>query len=428
MKRKLISLLCALVLAVGAVPAASALEGEALRAADTLAALDLVDSAGAAVDYNLDQPATRAQAAQLLVRLAGAEEAAQSAPSAGFTDVPAWAAPAVAYAAHQGWVSGVSAGTYAPNSPVTANAWCAMLLRMLGYRDADGDFAVSDAAGFAQRIGLVSRSYQGSLTRGDVFETMREALTFPYRDGSGTVIQRLIETGACARSTANALGLLDPELSAREIADRCTAAVFCLDLYETRQQIKAGESGSSASGFFISADGLAVTNYHSIEDGIYALATLSTGDSYPVEEVLYYDPDIDIAVIRVSQTSTEGKSTSAFSWLEMVGAADLRPGDTVYAIGNPLGLGLSVSAGVVSAVEREVENYELPCILSTADISRGSSGGALMNVYGQVVGVTTGAFTYGNSMYLAVPADPAMDADLTVHSWTLEEVKQLESR
>ena len=58
-------------------PSASALEGEALRAADTLAALNLVDSAGAAVDYNLNNTATRAQAAQLLVRLAGAEDAAR---------------------------------------------------------------------------------------------------------------------------------------------------------------------------------------------------------------------------------------------------------------------------------------------------------------------------------------------------------------
>ena len=427
MKQKLTALLFALVLLIGTVPSAAALEGEALRAADTLAALNLVDSAGAAVDYNLDEPATRAQAAQLLVRLAGAEEAAQSAGSAGFQDVPAWAAPYVAYAAHQGWVSGVSAQRFAPNSAVTANAWCAMLLRMLGYSDADGDFTVSDAAAFAQRIGLVSQSYTGTLTRGDVFETMQDALTFSYRDG-GTVVERLIETGTCTRSAANALGLLNPELSAREIADRCTAAVFCLDLYETQRQIEDGEPGSSASGFFISSDGLAVTNYHSIENGIYALATLSTGESYPIEEVLYYDPEIDIAVIRVSQTSTTGAAASAFSCLEMVGVADLRPGDEVYAIGNPLGLGLSVSAGVVSAVGREVESYGLPCVLSTADISRGSSGGALLNVYGQVVAVTTGAFTYGNSMYLGVPVDPAMSADLTAHSWTLEKVKRLESQ
>ena len=88
------------------------------------------------------------------------------------------------------------------------------------------------------------------------------------------------------------------------------------------------------------------------------------------------------------------------------GTGDLRTGDTVYAIGNPLGLGLAVSAGVISALERQVDRYELPCVMSTADISEGSSGGALLNVYGQAVAVTTGAYVYGNSMYLAVPIDP----------------------
>lgn len=77
MKIKLLSLLCALLLLVGALPAASALDGEALRSANTLAALNLVDSAGAAVDYNQNAPASRADAVLLLVRLAGAEKAAK---------------------------------------------------------------------------------------------------------------------------------------------------------------------------------------------------------------------------------------------------------------------------------------------------------------------------------------------------------------
>ena len=425
-KRTLTALACALLLA-GALFPAAALEGEALRAADTLVALGLVDEAGAAVDYHLDQPATRAQAAQLLVRLAGGEEAAQTAPAAGFTDVPAWAAPYVAYAAGQGWVGGVAEGTFAPDRTVTANAWFTMLLRMLGYRDSAGDFAVPEAAVFARRIGLAARDYTGAMTLGDVYESMRDALTASYREEDATVIGRLVERGACSRAAASALGLLAPELTARQAADRCTAAVFCLDLYETQTQIDLGLPGSSASGFFITADGLAVTNYHSIEGGVRATATLVTGEQYPVETVLWYDPEIDLAVIRVSRTSLQGKTTSAFACLELAGAADLRPGDTVYAISNPLGAGLAVSEGVVSAVDREVESYALPCILSTADISRGSSGGALLNVYGQAVAVTSGAYTYGNSMYLAVPADPVLEADLAAHSWTLRQVAEREN-
>ena len=70
MKKTLLSLFCALALVTGLLPSAAALEGEALRAADTLASLGLIQSAEAAADYRLDDPVSRAQAAMLLVRLA----------------------------------------------------------------------------------------------------------------------------------------------------------------------------------------------------------------------------------------------------------------------------------------------------------------------------------------------------------------------
>lgn len=85
------------------------------------------------------------------------------------------------------------------------------------------------------------------------------------------------------------------------------------------------EPAANASGFLISSDGVAVTNYHSLEDGVYALATFSTGESYPVESVLYYDTEIDIAVVRLAKTSITGKEVSAFSYLELAGTEDVLP-------------------------------------------------------------------------------------------------------
>ena len=82
---------------------------------------------------------------------------------------------------------------------------------------------------------------------------------------------------------------------------------------------------------------------------------------------------------------------------------------------------------VISATQRDVERYALPCVMSTADISEGSSGGALLNVYGQAVAVTSGAYVYGNSMYLAVPIDPILTADLTGEGLTLPEVLEAET-
>lgn len=427
MKKRLFALLCTLILLVGAIPSAGALAGEANRSADILNTLGLVNGTADA-EYNLTAPATRAQAAVLLVRLAGAEDAAAADPwFAGYRDVPAWCKDAVDYATHQGWLTGVTALDFQPNSTITANAWCTCLLRMLGYRDKDGDFTPSDAALFAQRIGLISVAYSGPLTRGDLFEMARDALTFSYKDGSATVIEHLVDSGCVSRSTASALGLLAPELTARQMADQHMAAVFRLDLYDKQEEIDAGTPSANASGFFIMADGTAVTNYHTIDGAIYATATLSTGEVYPVEKVLYYDANIDIAVLQISPTSTIGKTTSAFAYLELAGTHDIRAGDTVYALGNPLGLGLAVSSGIISATARDVERYALPCVMNTADISEGSSGGALLNIYGQVIAVTSGAYIYGNNMYLAVPVDPVLTADLSGEGLTLKQVAAIQN-
>ena len=427
MKTKLFALLCALALLVSAVPAASALEGEATRSADILSTLGLIQG-NTAGEYDLDAPATRAQAAVMLVRLAGAQsDAAADIWIGGYLDLPAWAADSIDYAAHQGWVTGVTPVKYNPNGQLDAGSWFASLLRMLGYSDQDGDFTLDYAAIFARRIGLSTVLFDGPMTRGDLFQSIRDALAFPYKDGSGTVLDRLLEKGLVSRATANALGLLTPELSARQIADRHLAAVFCLNSYRTQKAANAGDADAQASGFFITADGIAVTNYHSIDGAIAASAELVTGESYPVERVLYYDAGIDIAVIQVSRTAAGHRSTSAFACLEVApsGTGDVRVGDTVYTISNPLGLGLAVSSGVISDTARQVARYDLPCLMDTADISQGSSGGALLNAYGQVIGVTSGAYSYGNNMYLAVPIDPVLSADLSGEGWTLKEVRDI---
>lgn len=431
MKKRVLAFLCALLLLTGAVPFAAAQEGETLRAADALHTLGLINGTGAS-GYALESPATRAQAAVLLVRLAGAQQdAAADNWFSGYRDVPAWASRAVHYAVHQGWIdSPASAGLdFHPDTAITADEWFTFLLRMLGYDDAAGDFSPDSAALFAQHIGLTPQASTGSLSRGQLFVLLESALSFSYKDGSATVISRLIDRGIVSRAAANALGFLSPVLTARQVAERYTAAAFHLDVYTRQIELDIDMPMVNASGFFISADGLAVTNYHTIEDSVHAVATLSTGEVYPVQRVLYYDPDADIAVIQISKTSRSGHVTSAFAHLDIApsGTQDVRPGDVVYTLSDPLGMGLAVSSGIISATNRDVERYSMPCLMSTADISQGSSGGALLNALGQVIGVTSGAYTYGNSMYLAVPIDPVLSADLTGQGWTIREIKELEA-
>lgn len=431
MKKRVLAFLCALLLLTGAVPFAAAQEGETLRAADALHTLGLINGTGTS-GYALESPATRAQAAVLLVRLAGAQQdAAADNWFSGYRDVPAWASCAVHYAVHQGWIdSPASAGLdFHPDTAITADEWFTFLLRMLGYDDAAGDFSPDSAALFAQHIGLTPQASTGSLSRGQLFVLLESALSFSYKDGSATVISRLIDRGIVSRAAANALGFLSPVLTARQVAERYTAAAFHLDVYTRQIELDIDMPMVNASGFFISADGLAVTNYHTIEDSVHAVATLSTGEVYPVQRVLYYDPDADIAVIQISKTSRSGHVTSAFAHLDIApsGTRDVRPGDVVYTLSDPLGMGLAVSSGIISATNRDVERYSVPCLMSTADISQGSSGGALLNALGQVIGVTSGAYTYGNSMYLAVPIDPVLSADLTGEGWTIREIKEREA-
>ena len=218
MKKRLLSALCAVMLLICAVPMASAQTGDAARRADALTVLHLLSEDPG---RELTAPATRAQAAVLLVRLAGGEKKPDTDGwFAGFRDVPDWARTAVNYAARRGWVSGVSNVSFAPNGALNADAWCAMLLRMLGYTEKAGDFEISDAAAFAWRIGVTERQLTGTLNCGDLYESMYDALDFPYKGTETTVLARLIDSGVCTASAANALGLLNREYTARQIADR----------------------------------------------------------------------------------------------------------------------------------------------------------------------------------------------------------------
>lgn len=428
MKKRILALLCALTLLVSAVPGALALSGERSRSSDILYTLGLVRDTDARYNLGLEAYASRLEAAELLVRLSGGgQEAREQRWLSGFLDIPHEKEYILDYAARRGWVSGYTPVKFAPEEGIAANAWCAFLLRMLGYTEKAGDFATDGASRFARHIGLTDRDYHGILTRGDLQDIAKKALLFHYKDSEDTILSRMIDKGAISRAAANAVGLLDPELSAREVADRCAAAVFQIDSYEKKDSVKKKEPDSNASGFFIDKSGIAVTNYHSIEDSIYSVATLITGEQYEVESVLYYDKDIDIAVCQISDTElTSKQKTSAFASLEMVGTEELYMGDKVYTISNPLGTGIAISEGIVSDPSRSLKSYKLPCVMNTADITEGSSGGALLNVYGQVIGITTGAYTYGNNMYLAVPVNPAMIIDLTENSWTLKEVRDIE--
>ncbi len=137
------------------------------------------------------------------------------------------------------------------------------------------------------------------------------------------------------------------------------------------------------SGIIMSEDGLILTNTHVIEDCNNATVTLSDGQEF---EALLVGADAtsDIAVLKIEAT---GLKPASFG-----DSAKLQVGDPIAAIGNPIGeeFHLSLSEGIVSGLDRGVGQYgrNVTAIQITAAINEGSSGGALFNMYGQVVGVT----------------------------------------
>jgi S1-C subfamily serine protease len=147
------------------------------------------------------------------------------------------------------------------------------------------------------------------------------------------------------------------------------------------------------SGFFVTANGLVVTNYHVIKGAEFATARLSSGATLFVDGVVATDPSRDLALLKVSG--------GAFPCLKIAKGALPKVGATVYAIGNPQGLENTFSGGMVSG-HREIKQG-LTAIQVTTPISPGSSGGPLLNVSGEVVGVTTGGLTGGQNLNFAAP-------------------------
>ena len=151
-------------------------------------------------------------------------------------------------------------------------------------------------------------------------------------------------------------------------------------------------SAASGSGFIISTDGYILTNYHVIESSDSITVSLYDGSAYDAA-LIGYDESNDIAVLKV-----EADNLSPV----ILGDSDnLNVGDSVVAIGNPLGeLTFSLTAGLVSAMDREVtlsSSVTMNLIQTDCAINSGNSGGALFNMYGEVIGVTNAKYSSSSS-------------------------------
>ena len=162
---------------------------------------------------------------------------------------------------------------------------------------------------------------------------------------------------------------------------------------------------SLGSGFVIDPSGLVVTNNHVIEGADEIIINFTDGTKLKVTKIFGHDPKTDLALLKVEPK----KPLKAVTFGD---SGKMRVGDWVMAIGNPFGLGGSVTVGIISATKRDINAGPYDDFLQTdAAINRGNSGGPLFNMDGQVIGVNTAIISpTGGSIGIgfAVPSNSAV--------------------
>ncbi len=169
------------------------------------------------------------------------------------------------------------------------------------------------------------------------------------------------------------------KLAPQDIFAKYSPAVFMIYTFNNSQRFQG-------SGFFINAKGLAVSNYHVFEstDVGEEIITLQDGRQYKLEEVIYKSIENDIFIFTVKSTNER------FQYIP-IATRDVTIGDKVYAISSPRGLENTFSSGEISQLRKG------GIIQISVPIDHGSSGGALINEYGEAIGITSAGLDYSGA-------------------------------
>lgn len=227
-------------------------------------------------------------------------------------------------------------------------------------------------------------------------------------------ISRVVNGDTSSDTSASSDGTVSA-MSDQDIAAKLTPSVVCIQNYQVTQnygfmQTDTSDSSvspaSEGSGIIMSEDGYIITNAHVVEGATSLKVMTSDGETYEAQ-LIGSDTVTDLAVVKINAT---GLTAAEFGSSE-----DLRVADKVMAIGNPGGheLSSSVTIGYVSALNRAIANnttgYTMEYIQTDAAINPGNSGGALINEYGQVVGINSAKIsaTGYEGLGFAIPIDTA---------------------
>jgi len=167
---------------------------------------------------------------------------------------------------------------------------------------------------------------------------------------------------------------------------------------------------SQGTGFIITNDGYVVTNAHVLYDGSYANAITSNQQTKKMT-LIGYNRTMDLALLKIDGN---------YDYLELDKTDNVRVGEKVIAIGNPLGLSFSVSEGIVSAIDRVGSNGMNAYIQTDAALNPGNSGGPLINTNGKVIGINNFK-SQGENLGFALESDYIKE---TINKIALKEINQ----
>lgn len=196
-----------------------------------------------------------------------------------------------------------------------------------------------------------------------------------------------------------------PIYSYREAVSQAAPAVVNIFTASMQTPLQSGTPSSLGSGVIINPQGFILTNFHVIEDASAIAVALKDGRTTEQVTVIGTDPETDLAVLHIPLNN--------LPFIQIADSANTHVGDVVLAIGNPYGIGQTVSQGIISALGRSglgLTTYE-HFIQTDAAINRGNSGGALVNSLGELVGINSAMISKhgGNEgIALAIPSVMAL--------------------
>ncbi len=237
------------------------------------------------------------------------------------------------------------------------------------------------------------------------------AVTYTSLNGKISDLQEQLQYYSSNGQNVNTFSSINDSSSLASLYQNVKSSVVVVqDLVPTYDFFRPTYSLQQGSGFVTSVNGqqVIVTNNHVVESSINITVTFADGQTYPAT-LLGSDANADLAILKVDSMPSGVQS------LTLVSSSSLNVGDTVVAVGSPYGLSGTLTAGIVSALGRTITetsgntNINIPdTIQTTTEINPGNSGGPLINLQGQVVGITTAAVSNSEGLGFAIPSDTIM--------------------